>query len=81
MKIDEQKVNDLGGSAGYVTLMGIMRYVSGCILRERERLARAIPEHADAIRDTSMDDLVFKWSGPETPLDTPPKPYKEDEKN
>jgi hypothetical protein len=54
------------------------RYTVGCILRERERLARIIermgqPDIASAVRDSRMDDLVFKYKGPETGLDVPPE--------
>jgi len=65
------------------SMSAVMRYPAGCIKRERERLARIFvteknPEKvAEAILDNSLDDKVFKWSGPETPLDAEPKSPKE----
>jgi hypothetical protein len=47
-----------------VTAGAVANYVNGCIQRERERLAKLIPEHATSILDNSMDDEVFKWKGP-----------------
>lgn len=51
---------------------------------ERERIARVLesggkPEVAAAIRDSSQDDLVFKWNGPGAPFDSPPKPIPDED--
>jgi len=78
--LDDKKIEELGlGQAAFVTASASIRYPAGCIKRERERLARIFvnkknPEEiAKAILDNSLDDKVFKWNGPETPLDEPPK--------
>jgi hypothetical protein len=54
-----------------LTFVGdIIRYVAGCIMRERERLARIIERESDpakiaaAIRDSSEDVSIFAWKGP-----------------
>jgi hypothetical protein len=76
------------GGTGWVYLAtghATVRYVAGCIKRERERLARVFvteksPERlAEAILDATLDEKVFTWNGPETPLDTPPKSTAERE--
>ena len=79
IKIEGQKVAELGGGGGPVVGSdSIMRYVAGCITRERERLARIFinqksPEEvAKAILDSSLDDLIFKWVGPSARLDDRP---------
>lgn len=77
---DKDKMAQLGVSSGsLITAGGAMRYVAGCVQRERERLARILVRHGfDAIAadvlDTSMDDHVFKFRGPEHDLDEPPCP-------
>jgi hypothetical protein len=78
--LDDAKMKELGLSGGHlVTSSAVMRYPAGCIKRERERLAKIFirektPERiATAILDGSLDDKVFKWNGPETPLDAEPK--------
>ena len=90
--LDEVKMQELGlkvnGSALARASVGtaLVRYTAGCIRRERERLARVFvlpkaPEKlAEAILDNSLDEKVFKWNGPETPLDTPPISVEEREK-
>jgi hypothetical protein len=53
----------------------LVRYIAGCIKRERERLARVFmnPKQgeklAQAILDGTYDDRVFTWAGPEKTLD------------
>ena len=48
----------------------VVRYVAGCITRERNRIAAIIEsatdpsEMAAAIRDTSNDGDIFIWKGP-----------------
>ncbi len=77
--LDDAKRKDLGHRDGVAMSSGAMRYTAGCIKRERERLARVFvnvktPEQlARAILDNSMDELVFKWNGPEALLDDLPK--------
>lgn len=78
--LDEEKGRALGLELGTVALGGaVMRYTAGVMKRERERLAqifitgRSGEKIAEALLDGSKDDLVFKWNGPETPLETPPK--------
>ena len=78
--LDSSKMEELGLSGGgFPTASAAMRYPAGCIKRERERLARIFvnvktpEEMAKAIVDDSLDDKVFKWNGPETSLDEPPK--------
>lgn len=82
-ELDATRTERLGAKGGIVFSPALMRYVSGCVKRERERLARIFvndkppAETAEAILDASMDDLVFKWNGPEVPLETPPKSVAE----
>ena len=78
--LDEKKMGELGlGPKGVALGDAVMRYCAGCIKRERERLARIFispkppKELAEAILDGSLDDKVFKWNGPESPLDAEPK--------
>jgi len=78
--MDGERTTRLGVTSGPVVGGGaIMRYVSGVVTRERERLARIFvkpkePEAlAKAILDNSWDDNVFKWVGPGATLDQPPK--------
>ncbi len=80
MVLDDEKIEDLGLKTGAVILgKASMRYLVGCMKRERERLARVFitgngPDKlAEGILDSSMDDLVFKWNGPEAALDRLPK--------
>jgi hypothetical protein len=86
MVLDEAKRQELGLMPSDLAATATMRYTTGCIKRERERLARIFisPKEPDklakAILDASLDDKVFKWNGPETPLDTPPVSGKEREK-
>ncbi|HEV2969692.1 MAG TPA: hypothetical protein VGY55_06860 [Pirellulales bacterium] len=77
--LDKVRMESLGLRTGSLSLADAgMRYTAGCIRRELERLARIFvndntPERtAAAILDGTMDDLVFKWNGPEVPLDQPP---------
>jgi len=77
--LDDAKIESLGLTAGGLTTgSATMRYPVGCMKRERERLAMIFirensPEGiAKAILDNSLDDNVFKWAGPESPLDEPP---------
>jgi hypothetical protein len=79
--LDASKMRDLGLAAGKLaTADATMRYTAGCIKRERERLARIFAQQRDpellsrALIDPSLDELVFKWNGPETPLDASPEP-------
>ena len=77
--LDNEKQKELGLSGGLPATSAVMRYPVGCMKRERERLARSFvnektPESiAKAILDNSLDDNVFKWNGPESPLDDLPK--------
>ena len=84
--LPSEKLSELGRAHRGVSAPGAnMRYTTGVILRERERLARIFvkekpPEKiAEAILDGSFNDKVFKWAGPETPLDAPPKSVEERE--
>jgi hypothetical protein len=78
MKIDKDEVLRLGcNPAGMARGFDLVRYVSGVVHRERERLARILPEHAAAILDESSDDLVFKFEGPDSPLDATPTSRKQ----
>jgi hypothetical protein len=83
--LDDAKMKELGLQGGLPTASAAMRYPTGCIKRERERLARIFvnektPEKiAEAILDNSLDDKVFKWNGPETPLDAKPKSVEQRE--
>jgi len=78
-----EKLSYLGRGEGLVAPGAEMRYVAGVLIRERERLARIFvnektPEKiAEAILDSSLNDNVFKWSGPESPLDAPTKGTKD----
>lgn len=77
--LDKKKLAELGIGTCLTTGSANVRYVAGCIKRERERLARifvnqkAPQDVATAILDASLDDNVFKWNGPEAALDVPPK--------
>ena len=80
MILDEAKMEELGIKGGILALTAsVMSYTTGCIKRERERLAQIFiigktPEAlAAALVDSSKDDLVFKWNGPEVALETPPR--------
>jgi len=83
MKADSDWHNRLGVRGGLVSATAVMNYVSGCIKRERERLAQVFivgngPEKtAAALVDHSKDDLVFKWEPGGVPLDSPPRSYEE----
>jgi hypothetical protein len=79
MTLDDERMAALGTAGGArASINAAMRYPVGCMKRARERLARIFAEPrspekiALAIRDDSYDDLVFKFNGPETPLDAPP---------
>ena len=79
MVLDRDKMKELGLDGGHLaTSSAVIRFTAGCIKRERERLAKVFvaeksPERlAQAILDNSLDDKVFKWNGPETPLDADP---------
>jgi hypothetical protein len=78
--LDDKKMKELGLDGGHLaTGSAVMRYTAGCIKRERERLAKIYVNEkspkkiAEAILDNSLDERVFKWNGPETPLDFEPK--------
>ena len=78
--LDDAKMRELGLKPDTLPMISaVMRYTAGCMKRERERLARIFisPKPSDSVAealvDGSMDDKVFKWNGPETPLDAPPK--------
>lgn len=81
MIMDGEKMKELGHNSGIPVGGAVMRYPAGCIKRERERLARIFvkerpPEKiAEAILDSSLDEKVFKWNGPEVGLDVSPKSY------
>lgn len=84
MKLDDEEMRALGTSGGRVASMNaVVRYSVGCIKRERVRLSRIFAEAkspetiAQAIVDDQMDALVFKFNGPEVPLDTPPVSVEE----
>ena len=80
MHLDKEKMAALGLRSNSIAVSGgVMRYTVGVVQRERERLANifiasGMANVAALILDTSKDDLVFKWVGPETPLETPPVP-------
>jgi hypothetical protein len=85
--LDKEKMERLGLDSGHIATAGAtMRYPAGCIKRERERLAsifvsnRNPEELAKAILDNSMDDLVFKWNGPEAPLHQAPSSVEDRKK-
>lgn len=84
LKIDGEKADELGlDGDGFLIASGAMRYVSGCITRERQRLAQIFihektPEQlSTSIMDGSLDDRVFQWAPPERTIDMAPKPGKE----
>lgn len=60
----------MGGRRAMTTVPAIMKYVAGCIVRERERIARHLrslnvsEEVIIAILDESEDEQVFKWRPP-----------------
>jgi hypothetical protein len=81
MQLTAERMKALGLNPGaLVSAGGAMRYTVAVVQRERERLAKIFRDNqmadiAAAILDTSQDDLVFKWMGPEKALDAPPKPF------
>lgn len=84
MEMDGKVMGKLGVSGGGLAMTSaVIRYCTGCIKRERERLARIFAEQkspetiAQAILDNQLDELVFKWNGPEVSLDTPPVSVEE----
>ena len=86
MITDAEWQSRLGGGAFLITGGTVMNYVSGCMKRERERLAQVFilgnsPEKtAAAIVDHTKDDLVFKWEPGGVPLDQPPRSRAERQK-
>jgi len=77
--LDDAKMRELGlKPGGLPQISAVMRYTTGCIKRERERLAQIFvrdktPERiAESILDGTLDDKVFKWAGPESDLSEPP---------
>ena len=89
MIMDKEKMIELGLGPHPTapSTSAVMRYTTGSIKRERERLARIFAEErppdkvASAILDDSYDDKVFKWNGPEVSLDAAPISYEEREKS
>ncbi len=81
MNLDKRKQLELGLDGGEAALTAtVMKYTVGVVLRERERLARGFEQNgmgkvAAAIRDSILDDHVFKWNGPEQGLNVPPRPF------
>jgi hypothetical protein len=79
--LDERRIENLGLKYNKNAIPNssiapaMMRYIVGCIKRERERLARVFinPKEgeklAEAILDGTYDDGVFTWAGPESKLD------------
>lgn len=76
MKLDDEKMKALGleRPGSLVVASAVMRYVAGCILRERERITEILrdskvsEEVLSKVLSDSDDDKVFRWRGPETPL-------------
>lgn len=69
----------LGLGSGFVAPPDVMRFVSGCITRERQRLAKIFAEEklpeavATALVDTRFDKHVFQWAPPTVTMDQAPK--------
>ena len=82
MDWSEEGLKAIGGSPAVPLGTALMRYVAGCLSRERERVARILEKHdfdPDAIaeiRSEADDAKVFKWAGPESRLDDPWPPEK-----
>lgn len=74
MDWSQENLEDEWDVRGIPATVGVVRYVAGCIKRERERIARilesaaSLQEAAEAIRDESMDKEIFQWRGPEATL-------------
>lgn len=72
MKFDDKTLESIGGVPALATIPNIMRYVAGCMKRERERLAKAVvaSQSADALAKAILDDSedmsIFRWKGPGT---------------
>ena len=84
--LDAAKMRELGIEKSAIPTSGaLMRYTSGCMKRERERLARVFvtpkcsEKLAEAVLDGSMDDSVFQWRGPEQTLGPGSSPGAADE--
>jgi hypothetical protein len=82
--LDNNKIAGLGLNPSYTPSdTGPMRHTIGCITRERQRVARILVSEksqaqiAEAILDGSLDDQVFRWDGPDVPLDAPVKPAEQ----
>lgn len=77
MKHNKAWFAQLGSGGGLVTSIGVMRYVVGCITRERARLADAVrqgatgEELAKKILDDSDDEKIFRWAPPTSEPDDP----------
>jgi hypothetical protein len=71
MQWDNESIAEtLNAKGGVVRAPAVVRYVAGCMKRERERLAKILEGGgtpaaiAAAIRDDSEDPQVFRWAGP-----------------
>ena len=77
MELDPKKIAEMGGKPGTLVRMdSVMRYVHGCITRERQRVAAILEEHnvagvAKGILDDGQDQEVFRWAAAATGLNAP----------
>lgn len=78
MALDRESLQK-AGHIGMVEVTGVIRFVAGCMKRERERVARILRDDGfdtnviDAVLSNTDDEKVFRWAGPETKLDDPIK--------
>src|SRR5688572_30560188 len=77
MELDPKTIAEMGGKPGTpARLDSVMRYVHGCITRERQRVAAILERHnlADAakvILDDGQDREVFRWAAAASGLNAP----------
>jgi hypothetical protein len=74
---ESQRRAGIGAGAGAPRAFDVVRYVAGCVQRERERVARLLrAAHVEdqlvaAVLDEADDAKVFRWRGPGAKLDDP----------
>ena len=72
-KNEDLKANSIIDNPDTIVMSGaVIRYVAGCITRERERVAKIFETETDPakiselLRSDSEDKNIFKWTGPKS---------------